>query len=66
MIGMAMNLRLNDEDTEALRAYANEHETSMQQAAIAAIRQMLHDERRKRFIRHILDEDRELLHRLAQ
>jgi hypothetical protein len=38
----------------------------MQQAAIDGIRQMLHCERRDRFIRHIRDEDRELLHRLAQ
>ena len=61
-----MTLRLTDEDTEALRAYATEHGTSMQQAAIEGIRRMLHDERRARYIRHILDEDRELLHRLAQ
>ena len=63
---MAMNLRLTDEDTEALRTYAAEQGTSMQQAAVDGIRRMLHDERRTRFIRHILDEDRELLHRLAQ
>ncbi|MGH3627531.1 MAG: hypothetical protein ACRDRL_08845 [Sciscionella sp.] len=63
---MAMNLRLTDEDTEALRTYAAEHSTSMQQAAVDGIRQMLHGERRARFIRHIIDEDRELLHRLAQ
>ncbi len=61
-----MNLRLTDEDAEALRAYAARHGTSMQQVAVDAIRQMLHDERRARLIRHILDEDRELLHRLAQ
>lgn len=64
--GMAMNLRLTDEDTEALRAYAAQHGTSMQQAAVDGIRQMLHGERRARLVRHILDEDRELLHRLAQ
>jgi plasmid stability protein len=63
---MAMNLRLTDEDAEALRAYADEHGTSMQQAAVDGIRQMLHGERRARLVRHILDEDRELLHRLAQ
>lgn len=63
---MAMNLRLTDEDAEALRSYAAEHSTSMQQAAVDGIRQMLHGERRARLIRHILDEDRELLHRLAQ
>lgn len=61
-----MNLRLTDDDTAALRRYAAEHGTSMQQAALDAIRQMLHSERRARFVRHILDEDRELLHRLAQ
>ena len=63
---MAMNLRLTDEDTNALRAYAAEHNTSMQHAAVDGIRQMLHGERRARLIQHILDEDRELLHRLAQ
>ena len=61
-----MTLRLSEEDTEALRAYANAHGESMQQAAQNAIRQMLHDERRAQFIRHILAEDAELLHRLAQ
>ena len=61
-----MNLRLTDDDTEALRAYAAEHDMSMHQAALEAIRQMLHNDRRARYIQHILDEDRELLHRLAQ
>lgn len=63
---MAMNLRLSEEDTEALRAYAAEHGVSMQQAAVHGIRQMLHGERRAEYIQHILEEDRELLHRLAQ
>jgi|GEM_PF-4736018 len=63
---MAMNLRLTDEDAEALRAYAAEHDMSMQQAAIDGIRHMLHREQRTQYIQHILDEDRELLHRLAQ
>jgi hypothetical protein len=31
-----------------------------------AIRLMLHEERRARFIQHIVTEDAELLHRLAQ
>jgi plasmid stability protein len=61
-----MTLRLSDEDTEALRAYASAHGESMQQAAQTAIRHMLHDERRTRFIQHILSEDAELLHRLAR
>lgn len=63
---MAMNRRLTDEDAEALRAYAAERGMSIQRAALDTIRQMLHDEHRTRFIWHILDEDRELLHRLAQ
>jgi len=63
---MAMNLRLTDDDTEALRAYAAEHGISMQQAALDGVRRMLHGERRSQYIQHILDEDRELLHRLAQ
>ena len=63
---MAMTLRLTDEDSEALRLYASAHGLSMQQAAQTAIRQMLHEERRARFIQHIVTEDAELLHRLAQ
>lgn len=63
---MAMNLRLTDDDTEALRAYAAEHGMSMQQAALEGVRRMLHGERRAQYIQHILDEDRELLHRLSQ
>lgn len=63
---MAMNLRLTDDDTEALRAYAAEHNISMQQAALYGIRQLVHNERRTQYIKHILNEDRELLHRLAQ
>jgi hypothetical protein len=38
----------------------------MQQAAQTAIRRMLHDERRAALIKHIVSEDAELLHRLAQ
>jgi predicted DNA binding CopG/RHH family protein len=61
-----MTLRLSDEDAEALRRYASEHGESMQQAAQKAIRRMLHEQRRTRFIEQILTEDAELLHRLAQ
>jgi uncharacterized tellurite resistance protein B-like protein len=63
---MAMTLRLNEADSEALRAYAEAHGESMQQAAQTAIRRMLHDERRAALIKHIVSEDAELLHRLAQ
>ena len=61
-----MTLRLNETDTEALRTYADAHGESMQQSAQNAIRRMLHDERRAALIKHIVSEDAELLHRLAQ
>ena len=57
---------MKHEGNEALRSYATEHGTPMQQTAIDGIRQLPHGERRARFIQHILDEDCELLHRLAQ
>ena len=63
---VAMTLRLSETDAEALRAYAEAHGESMQQAAQTAIRRMLHDERRAALIKHIVSEDAELLHRLAQ
>lgn len=63
---MAMTLRLNDADTQALRAYAEAHGESMQQSAQSAIRRMLHDERRAALIKQVVAEDAELLHRLAQ
>ena len=63
---MAMTLRLTDADAQALREYAEAHGESMQQAAQTAIRRMLHDERRAAFIKRIVSEDAELLHRLSQ
>jgi hypothetical protein len=63
---MAMTLRLNDADTQALREYADAHGESMQQAAQKAVRRMLHEERRDAFIKCIVSEDAELLHRLSQ
>jgi plasmid stability protein len=63
---MAMTLRLNETDTAALRAYAEAHGKSMQEAAQEAIRALTHEERSKQIMARILAEDGELLHRLAQ
>jgi predicted transcriptional regulator len=65
---MAMNLRLSDDESEALRAKADEEGRSMQEVARTAIAQYV-SERPKRLrsaIERIRDEDRELLDRLAQ
>jgi plasmid stability protein len=61
-----MTLRLTDEESAALRAYAEQHGQSMQEAAREAVRQLVHSQRRAQFIERILTEDAELLHRLAR
>jgi putative heme iron utilization protein len=63
---MAKSVRLTDEDAEGLRRYASAHGLSMQQAAQTAIRRMLSEERRARFIERIVAEDADLLHRLSE
>lgn len=63
---MAMTLRLTEDETAALRAYAQAHGVSMQEAARDAISQLVHNERRDAFSRMIRERDRELLDRLAQ
>lgn len=63
---MAMTLRLTDDESAALRTYAEKHGQSMQEAARDAVRQLVHGDRRKHFIERIITEDAELLHRLAQ
>ncbi|MDQ1742397.1 MAG: hypothetical protein QOE23_736 [Pseudonocardiales bacterium] len=63
---MAMTLRLTEDETAALREYAQSHGISMQEAARDAIHQLVHDERRNAFSRLIRERDRELLDRLAQ
>jgi plasmid stability protein len=63
---MAMTLRLTEDETAALREYAQEHGVSMQEAARDAIRQLVHSARRDAFSRMIRERDRELLDRLAQ
>ena len=61
-----MNLRLTEEETAALRAYAEQHDQSMQEAAREAIRQLVHNERVAHLSQFLLARDRELLDRLGQ
>jgi predicted transcriptional regulator len=65
---MAMNLRLTDEESEALRARAEQEGRSMQEVARAAIAQYV-SERPRRLsaaIERVRTEDRELLDRLSR
>lgn len=65
---MAMNLRLTDEESEALRAKAEQEGRSMQEVARAAIAQYV-SERPQRLtaaISRVRAEDRELLERLSR
>jgi hypothetical protein len=65
---MAMNLRLTDEESEALRARAELEGRSMQEVARAAIAQYV-SERPRRLsaaIERVRTEDRELLDRLSR
>jgi plasmid stability protein len=63
-----MNLRLTDDEAEALRARAERDGTSMQDVARAAIREYVSDRpaRLRTAINRVRDEDAELLRRLAQ
>jgi hypothetical protein len=65
---MAMNLRLTDEESEALRAKAEEEGRSMQEVAKTAIAQYVSDRPRRLFsaIERVRTEDQELLERLSQ
>jgi hypothetical protein len=65
---MAMNLRLSDVETEALRTKAVEEGRSMQEVARTAIAQYASErpQRLRNAIGRVRDEDRELLERLAQ
>jgi hypothetical protein len=65
---MAMNLRLTEGETEALRRKAEEQGRSMQEVARAAIAEYVSDrpERLKAAIARVRDEDAELLSRLAR
>jgi hypothetical protein len=65
---MAMNLRLTDAETRALRAKADQEGRSMQEVARTAIAQYVSErpQRLRRAIERVREEDRELLDRLAQ
>lgn len=61
-----MTLRLSDDETEALRTYAEANGVSMQEAARQAVRLLTHEARVAELSRILIDRDRELLDRLAQ
>jgi predicted transcriptional regulator len=65
---MAMNLRLTDEESEALRAKAEQEGRSMQEVARAAIAQYVsgRPQRLAAAIERVRTEDRELLERLSR
>jgi hypothetical protein len=65
---MAMNLRLTESETEALRARAEQEGRSMQEIARQAIADYVADRptRLHAAIRRVSDEDAELLDRLSQ
>ncbi len=65
---MAMNLRLTEDETEALRRKAAEEGRSMQEVARAAIAEYVRDRpsRLRAAIEHVRTEDAELLERLSR
>jgi hypothetical protein len=65
---MAMNLRLSETETAALRAKAEQEGRSMQEVARAAIAQYVSErpQRLRAAIERVRDEDRELLERLSR
>lgn len=65
---MAMNLRLSDAESEALRAKAEQEGRSMQEVAREAIAQYVSErpQRLRAAIERVRTEDRELLDRLAR
>ncbi len=65
---VAMNLRLSEAETEALRARAEQEGRSMQEVARAAIAQYVSDrpERLRSAIDRVRTEDDELLDRLSK
>ena len=68
MTPVAMNLRLTDEETEQLRAYAASVGRSMQDVAREAIRDHIAERAKVRtaLLARIVKEDRELLDLLSQ
>ena len=65
---VAMNLRLSDEESDALRAKAEQEGRSMQEVARTAISQYVSDrpQRLLAAIERVRTEDRELLERLSR
>ena len=65
---MAMNLRLSDTETDALRAKAEQEGRSMQEVARAAIAQYVSErpQRLRAAIDRVREEDEELLERLSR
>jgi predicted transcriptional regulator len=65
---MAMTLRLTDDETAALRSFADETGRSMQEVARDAIREYVgrRNAHRDELLARIVDEDRPLLDLLAQ
>ena len=65
---VAMNLRLSDEESEALRAKAEQEGRSMQEVVKTAIAQYVADRPRRLLsaIERVRTEDRELLERLSK
>jgi len=65
---MAMNLRLTDAESYALRAKAEQEGRSMQEVARTAIAQYVSDrpQRLRGAIQRVSTEDRELLERLSK
>jgi hypothetical protein len=68
MLVMAMNLRLTEAESEALRAKAEQEGRSMQEVARTAIAQYVSErpQRLRAAIERVRTEDRELLERLAR
>jgi hypothetical protein len=68
MAGVAMNLRLSEDETTALRRKASEEGRSMQEVARAAIAEYVSDRpaRLRSAIERIRAEDAELLDRLSR
>jgi hypothetical protein len=66
--GVAMNLRLTDAESEALRSKADQEGRSMQEVARTAIAQYVSDrpQRLRAAIDRVTIEDRELLERLSK
>lgn len=65
---MAMNLRLSEAQSQALRDLAAQEGISMQEAALTAIDEYIarRDQRMKSAIERVLSEDKDLLDRLGQ